>query len=275
MDLPTCLLARLHGKRLVLEVNGGLGDVPIAHPRARTLAPLLRLLARTEFRLAHSVICVSPGLQAWVRRTARGHTDVRWARNGADPELVRRRRSAAVPAYACFVGVLAGWQGIELLLAASASPHWPQGVGLQVVGDGQHAGLVRHAARKLPHIRYHGRLPRDRALEVLAASSVSLCLPTSDLERNQINGIPFKLLDSLVLGVPAVVSPLRQQTNTVLLAQGGITVEETARHVALAVADLVGQSRDSERRALSTRSAALLSWEYAIDTAEAAVAPAG
>lgn len=274
LDLPTCLLARLSGKRLVLEVNGGVEDIQVAHPRVRPLAPLLRLLMQTEFRLAHSIICVSPGLQSWAQQMAPARVDVSWARNGTDVELARRRRPAAQPPYACFIGALAPWQGIELLLAAAASRHWPRDLQLHIVGDGRLAELVRERALDRSHVQYHGRLPRERALELLATSSVSLCIPSSDLDRNMINGIPFKLLESLMLGVPVVVSPLTHQADTVHLVQGGITAGETAREVALAVGGIVDESKEVDRASLSTRSSNCLSWDVAIEAAAAALSPA-
>lgn len=271
LDLPTHLLARLSSKRLVLEVNGGLGDIQVAHPGVRPFAPLLRLLTRIEFRLAHSIICVSPGLHSWARQIAPARVDVSWARNGADVGLARRRKPATRPPFACFIGALAPWQGIELLLDAAASPDWPLDVHLHVAGDGRLAELVRKTALDLPHVHYHGRLPRERALELLASSSVSLCIPSSDLERNKINGIPFKLAESLMLGVPVVASPLRHQVDTVQLVQGGVAANETAREVALAVGGIVREAKEVDRAALSARSSTCLSWDAAIEAAEAAI----
>lgn len=273
MDLPTCLLARWHGRRLVLEVNGGLGDQWAAPPLSRALAPVFRLLAQAELRLADEVVCVSPGLQDWVRSLVPGHVGVRHAPNGTNPTLAARAGPASRPAYACFVGVLAPWQGLDLLLAAAASPRWPEGVGLEIVGDGRSAASLRVAAGHLPHVTFHGKIPRERTLQILAGSSVSLCLPGSHLARNQVNGIPFKLLESLALGVPVVVSPLAHQVEAVRRVDGGLATGETPGEVAAAVADVVRRCQTEQRVALAHRSARELSWERAVDEAEAALTP--
>ncbi|GGK71101.1 glycosyltransferase [Ornithinimicrobium pekingense] len=270
-DLPTCVLARLFRKRLVLEVNGGIGDIQIGHPRLRPVMPLLRLVTRVQLRLAHTVICVSPGLRDWARRLAPEGTEVTWAPNGTDPAIADLRRPASSPAHASYVGVLSSWQGIELLVAAATSPDWPDRLALDVVGDGPVADVVRDAAREHPHIRYHGRLPREQTLEVLATSSVSLCLPSSDLPRNQVNGTPFKLVETLMLGVPAVVSPLAHQIRAVRSVDGGRATAETPRDVARAVAAVVDEASEAARQALASRAARCFTWDGAVDVAARAV----
>lgn len=203
------LLACAASVPVVLEMNGTDQDLLLAHPGFRRVTRLVRSIVRWQLRRASAAVCVTPGLAGWVRTLA-PEVQVTWFPNGAAAEL-RDRRTAPL-GYVAFVGELATWQGIDTVLAAAASAHWPSDVRLKIVGGGVLQDEVRAAAHSTEHIDYLGRRPRDEALEILAAATVSLSAQTARLTRNLTGVSPLKLAESLMVGVPVVVSALPGQT---------------------------------------------------------------
>lgn len=272
LDFPTYLSARMFRKPLILEVNGQLEDVTVSRPRISAILPLLRVLTRAEFAAANEVITVSPGLKKWVETLAPQHTVTSLAPNGVDIPVDICAKSASRPRYAVFVGALAPWQNVQLILDAAQSEDWPMDLEFRVIGDGRESGVVQEAAESSPRITYRGRLSRERTLQELSGASLSFCVPSPSMARNHINGVPFKLAESLVMGVPVVVSNLPHQTSLVERLHGGMTVAEVASEVCQAAKVLLSEFAGvNERKQLADRARRSLSWDSAVSVAEDAI----
>lgn len=218
LDLPVHLAARLLRRPLVLEVNGRVDDVLSAYPRLRRLRPLLEAMARVSFRIADRVVTVSPGLECWVgQRGPRG--GVSWVHNGAPAALAAAQQAPTMPPRAVFVGHLATWQGLDVLLQATRSPLWPTYCQLDVVGDGPMEEAAR-AEEAGGRVIYHGRLPRHEAIGLLARATVSVSPQSVAVSRNHVMGMPLKVMESIMLGVPVVGSALPQQESLLRAAPG-------------------------------------------------------
>ncbi len=224
------LLARLLRRPYVLEVNGTDEDIALAHPGLRFMSKALRVLTRLQMAGAAHVIVVSPGLAEWVRDLTGGRVQVTTLPNGASSSLAAVRRCAQQPPYAVFVGELAPWQGLDTLLAARRSAAWPSYLDLVIVGSGTEERTVRSAA-DAGEVDYRGRLGRSEALELMAGATMSISVQTGRLARNRLGVTPLKIAESLMLGVPPIVSDLPGQADIVRSSPGGGVVPRTARIV--------------------------------------------
>lgn len=252
------ICARLSGVRTVLEVNGTHDDLLIAHRRLSFLERPLLLATRLEFRLATALVAVTPGLERWILELAPGSRTM-WRPNGAEGALRHRSRTAQAPPYAVFIGEFARWQGLSTLLGARTSPAWPSDLGLVLIGSGADEGLVEEAADR-GLVTYHGRLPREEALPILAGASMSISPQTGSIRRNKYGVTPLKVAESLMLGVPVVASDLPGQREILVSSPVSRLFEaDDALGLARAAADL---SRvDVDREAISAYAQEHLAWE--------------
>lgn len=261
-DTPLYLWCWTRRKPLVLEVNGKVDDIWITHPLLRSLSLPLGILSAVQLTAASHVIAVSSGIEKWVqKRSVRARTS--WVRNGAPTTLAEQAQCAAVPPFAVFVGNLAHWQGIEVALAAVQGSDWPTGLILHVVGDGSRRALVEEAAED-PQVQYHGPLPQPSARALMAQATVSLCPLMTSFPRNHICGIPFKVLESMMLGVPVAASRIGHYESVVRQAPGCVTyVEDSPEGLARAVRQVVAGSSVDTRDALRRYAVATLGWDEA------------
>lgn len=245
---PASAWATLRRLPTVQELNGTYDDMFIAWPQLRPARPLLIGAQRAQLRRADQVITVTDGLADWVQRDAHPR-QVAVIPNGANIELFAPggpRRPGLPDRYAGFVGSLAGWHGVDIMLRAAQDPDWPADVSLVVAGDGPGAAEVRRAAAMHDKIIYVGRLPyRDIPAMVRGATvmlSVQPRMPTTT-----IGGInPLKLYEALACGVPVVVSDLPGQADLVRKeACGWVVAPGDARAVAGAVAKAFADPDDA------------------------------
>lgn len=209
LSLPTAAVARAAGSTVIQEVNSGSNDAYDMWPGLRPLHRLLMWTARTQLRWADAAIAVTEPIAAYVDGLTGRSGACHVVGNGADVELFSPSRRGDPPArpYAVFVGALASWQGIDTALAAAASPAWPAGVDLVVVGDGRERERVLAATRRHDHIRWLGTLPY-RDVGAVIAGSLSALVPTSDLGGAREAPSPVKLYEALACGVPVVASDI-------------------------------------------------------------------
>lgn len=129
-----------------------------------------------------------------------------------------RTRDAAESDTVMFVGRLSEEKGPELLVRAwMASP--PEGLVLELVGDGPLETELRALAADCPSIRFAGRVPRPeverRILGARAVAVPSLCY----------EGQPLSLLESLGAGLPTIVADHPPLRGTLAGTDAGILVE--------------------------------------------------
>ena len=259
LGLPLLLAARVARVPYILEVNGSHEDIVLAYPGLRRFRALLLALSTWEFRHAHAVITVAPGLAAWIEQLTSGRVPVEWMPNGAPDALSGRSTAPDDPPYAVFIGELARWQGLDTLLAARRSSSWPAGVSLVIAGSGVGQPLVEQCSTE-GVVDFRGRLPRDAAQELLARGSVSISPQTARLDRNLLGVTPLKVAESVMLGVPPVVSDLPGQADIVRSAPAGAVVPpDDPEALATAVGRVIAGVAD--RVGLSAYGRRTLGWE--------------
>lgn len=253
LALPAFLWARLQGIPVVQEVNGPYSDRLVAKPWLRPAGPFLGALQRFQYRRSSALIAVTPLLAKWLGQEAPKQS-VTVVPNGANTELFHpdaRTRSDLPSRYVILVGLLAQWQGVQLLLAALKDPAWPSDVSLVIAGDGPERHRVEAAAQEDPRIRYLGTIPYAQVPGLVAGSLAGLSLKTAVEGRTETGMSPLKLYETLACGVPAVVTEYHGQADVVRDHDCGIIVNQDdpsglARAVARVAAD------ESQRREWGT-----------------------
>ena len=208
--LPTAALARAAGSTVVQEVNGDVRDAFDLWPALRRFSRLLALSARTQLRWADAVITVTDGLAEYVESLTGRGDKCHVVGNGANVELFRPSPQSANPAgrpYVVFVGALASWQGIDVLLQAVASPEWPAHIHLVIIGDGRERERVVSASRSNPNVRWLGAIPH-REVGALVSASLAALVPTTDRGRTRPAPSPVKLYEAMASGVPVIASDI-------------------------------------------------------------------
>ena len=249
LALPGFLWARLRGIPVVQEVNGPHHDRIVAKPWLRRLEPVLGALQRYQYRRSSALIAVTPKLAHWLGGEA-PQKPVTIIPNGANSELFRPHASTnikAPPRYVILVGLLARWQGVELLLSALRSPSWPPDVDVVIAGDGVERERIEEAARSDRRIHYLGIVPYREVAGLVAGSLAGLSLKTDLAGRTETGMSPLKLYETLACGVPAIVTEYHGQADVVREHDCGVIVsqqdpEELAKAVALVA------THETERR---------------------------
>lgn len=222
--LPAVLAARILHVPVVEEINGMPGEVGLVWRGAAALVPLVEGSFRAQFRLSRELIAVTAGLLGWAQRVAPGRRGS-VIPNGVDETLFRPDADTSLalpPAFAAFVGHLAPWQGIRVLLAATAADEWPAHVRLVVVGDGPERPLVESAAGG--RVMYAGQLPPEQIPGILARSLAAISPQPSSCARNGTGVVPLKLYEAMASGTPVVVSDLPGQGDLVRARRCGLAV---------------------------------------------------
>ena len=205
-------LKRLTGARLVYDAH----ELETEQTAAWSLRKaLMRRTERHGMPWVDAMITVSPSIRDWYNRAYPG-LPVTLVRNvpqrpaGAIPRVDLRGR-LAVPDDALlflYLGGLAGGRGIENMLAAFAS----EGVGhhLLVLGNGPLAGAVVEACTRCPRLHYLPAVPPVQVLGYAAGADIGVSL-IEDTCLSYRYCLPNKLFESMIAGLPVLVSDLPDQ----------------------------------------------------------------
>ncbi|WP_344256277.1 glycosyltransferase family 4 protein [Terrabacter carboxydivorans] len=280
--LPAALGARLMRTPVVQEVNGPHDDALVAWPALQKVRSLVLKADRVQMRLADAVITVTPQLVKWLKLDA-GVDEGHLVSNGADVDLFspHAERPQGLPErYVVFFGALAPWQGIEIALKATSSPHWPMDVALVVVGDGQMRESVERRSDGQSVI-YLGRRPYADIPGIVAGSIASL-MPMAESAQDSgqkstrdhtVSGLaPLKMFESMACGVPVIASDLPGMAETIRRADCGLLVEAgSVTALAEAVRTIAGDPALAATMGANGRNSAVMehSWRSrAEDTAD-------
>jgi glycosyltransferase involved in cell wall biosynthesis len=225
LTLPTALLARASGSIVIQEVNGPAGDIYDAWPRLRPLAGLLDAVMQVQYRIADSIVVVTPGLEVHLRDRTGRRRGYHVIGNGADVDRFHPLGTAADAnprQYVVFVGALASWQGIETLLGAVDDPGWPSTVEVVIAGDGKLRGMVEVAAKANSRIRWLGTIPYAES-PALVAGSLAAVVPKADAPSSRYGLSPLKFFEALACGVPIVASDLPGLGDVIRAHECGVT----------------------------------------------------
>ena len=250
LALPAFLWAKLRDIPVIQEVNGTPSDRLVAKPWLRPFGPLLAALQRFQYRRSAALIAVTPLLAKWLDQEA-PEKAVRVVPNGANIELFQPGVPTQIntPArYVILVGLLARWQGVQLLLAALNDPAWPPDVAVVIAGDGAERERIVEAARTDARLNYLGVIPYREVAGLVAGSLAGLSLKTAVEGRTETGMSPLKLYETLACGVPAVVTEYHGQAEVVREHDCGLIVgQNDAAGLARAVAHIAANEGDRLR----------------------------
>jgi glycosyltransferase involved in cell wall biosynthesis len=250
LAFPSFIWARLRRIPVVQEVNGPHADRIVAKPWLKPFAPILRTLQRYQYRRSSALIAVTPRLAEWLSGEAPGR-DVTIVPNGANVELFRpdAMTQIATPSrYVILVGLLARWQGVQLLLQAVKESAWPTDVAVVIAGDGVERPYVEEASRTNPRVRYLGVIPYREVPGLVAGSLAGLSLKTAVGGRTETGMSPLKLYETMACGVPAIVTEYHGQADVVREHDCGVVVsQDSAAELAQAVHRIASNEADRRR----------------------------
>ncbi len=237
---PAAIAAKLAGLVVVHEINGAIADLGVTYPWMRPVIWLPACLQIAQYRLAHALFPVTPGLVDWARRVA-PNVPVHLVPNGANLQLFSPAGARHVHPrpYALFVGSLARWHGVDTMLAAALDPLWPPDTDLIVTGDGAESPRMCEAAAKGGPIVWLRR--QDYAtIPVLLRGAVAALVPISNPGGRSGHGVlPLKLFEAMACGTPVVVTDLPGQEELVRETNSGLVIAmDDAPALAAAVARL-------------------------------------
>lgn len=212
---PTALVAKLLRKPVVQEVNGPYEDLFIAWPKTKMLAPLFKWLIRMQLKWADAVVAVTSQLGKWVQSET-GQRSIQVIPNGANSEIFQPQAQLKYDLpkpYVVFFGALARWQGIDTLIKAVYSPHWPSDVNMVIVGDGAEREAVEKAALDNTKITYLGPVPYLDIAGIVANSLGGLSPKNNERGRSSTGLFPLKLFETMACGVPVIVTDFPGQAD--------------------------------------------------------------
>ncbi len=227
--LPITLLARVLSIPIVVEVNGPVEDFIVSWSIPRWLAPIVKQCAYWQCRLGSWVIGVTPGI---VRSLSSEYGvpagRVTLVPNGVNTDLFKPIAAPDLGSwpqlqgkkFVTFVGALSPWQGLETMLAAVESPHWPESVALVIAG----AGVLRREVEQFGSSRliYLGTIPYEMVPCLVNASIGGLCLKSTLHEESGLS--PLKLYEYAACGRPVIVNDLPGLNNFVLDSGCGLII---------------------------------------------------
>lgn len=222
---PSVLFWRALRRRVVLLVQGPPGTAFVAHPILGRV-PGIRTMYRINLRLASALAVPHVGIAESVARDANVPvSEIAILPNGhpEQQDLGESSLSSELPArYVLFAGALAHWQGVGVMLEATRSPAWPDGLTLLIIGDGADVGLVEAASG--PRVRYLGRRSPAEVGEALRGAVCSLSPKVlTDVTSSGIS--PFKVLEAGTQSTAVVATRVPGQAEYVDQYACGLLIE--------------------------------------------------
>lgn len=259
LAIPTVWFARRRAIPVVLEVNGPADEMSMVRPWLLRIQPLLSALSRWQLRSSQATIVVTEGLARWVEQFARPPI-VEVIPNGVDTDQFTTPRPAQRSRpYAVFVGALAPWQGVDIMIEATRHPSWPDGIELVVAGDGVGLNSLLHASQTSNgRLQVLGAVPHDQVVGLLQQAICGLSVQSTFAGRDAFGVMPLKVFETMAAGVPVVCSDIEGQADVVREAGAGIVVPvDDPASVAQAVADLADDRARARSLGHAARTAAV------------------
>jgi glycosyltransferase involved in cell wall biosynthesis len=250
----------------IVEVNGLVLDELKVNPDSKSFAyRVFSYLAlsseKLNYRYCDRIVSVTDKLKdELVRLYSVPQEKIFVINNGANTDLFKPMDQKQIKAkigleeskrYVCFVGHLAGWQGVEFLIHASPLilEKCPD-VRFLVVGDGVMKDRLIEVASKLrlsDRFIFTGRVPYESVPLYINASEI--CVAPFIMERNSKIGLSaLKTYEYLACGKPIVASSIPGVKDLIESSGGGISVTpENPKELAAAVVKLIS---DKDTRTL-------------------------
>lgn len=197
--LPALAAGRAFGKRLVFDIFDSYAD-------AFRLGPLRRVARYLEAQVAakaDAVIIADDVRRSQLAGIRPRRLEVVYNSPPDQlPELTSRPDRPMVRFTLAYVGLLDRTRGLLTLLDVLATrPDW----GLELAGFGIDEDLIRERARRLPNVRFHGRVNYELVLRLMAGADV-LVATYDPAVPNHRYASPNKLFEAMMLAKPIIVA---------------------------------------------------------------------
>jgi glycosyltransferase involved in cell wall biosynthesis len=214
------LLAKLHGRTILLEVNELAG---FKRARGLVMERLTRRIDSLLFSLADHVLCVSSALAAEVERRGAKRGRVHIVPNAVDPrhfqsaaglrESLRKRLQLSDSIVIGHVGLFTAWDRLDMLVEVVKGIRESHSeVKLLLLGDGPEMDRVKQVARKLGMkgaLVVPGAVSRNEVPAYIDAMDICV-LPDSNAF-----GSPIALFEFMAMGKPSVVPDLKPMRDVI------------------------------------------------------------
>lgn len=236
--LPLLLWWKIRGGKSVISIQGSLDDTGANAGNMIAKLNLTRWMSIACWKVADALVIGAPTIAAHVREHVPGR-ELTSIPNGVFVDEFAGSGDSVRPfdsPYAVYVGNLAPWQGIEVLIEAKNSANWPDGLKLVVIGDGVDRDIVRRA--QSDGLVWLGQLGSSDARRFMAHAVCALSLKRSDTATGMHGYWPFKLIESAAVGTPIITSD----------ALGLVDAAETLGHAVVVPAQNAGATASAVKR---------------------------
>jgi glycosyltransferase involved in cell wall biosynthesis len=232
IGIPALVGRYLCGRRYVFEVRDVWPAVPIAMGliRNRLLISVLEWFERLVYRKAESVVALSPGMEACIRKCSLWGKEVVVVPNCCDTETFRpdvdgakvRRDRGWQDRFVCIhVGAIGPTNGLMAVVRAAERFKDDPDYLFALVGDGSERPRLSAEIERLglSNIQILGNIPKQELPGLFAAADVSLVIFANVpiLEDNSAN----KFFDSLSAGKPVLLNYSGWQRDVIESAGAG------------------------------------------------------
>lgn len=229
LALPALCATFRHRAKLIVDVRDVFPDVAVrmGHwAKDSRIARLVGWIAKTCYRAASLVICVTESAREEV--IARGSAADRTilAPNGFDPiALAERSPYERMPGtfVAAFVGNMGLATGLDVILDAAALLLNEPSIVFVLAGGGADSErlALRVTRERLTNVVMLGVVARPSANALIKSADVCIV----PLHRSLLDSLPTKLFDALVLGCPVICCANGEASAFVNRSGGGYVVE--------------------------------------------------
>ena len=144
--------------------------------------------------------------------------------NTAYPQTISPSAASSSGHYAIFPSSLSPWHGVETLLKATLSPHWPENLTVVIAGEGRQLPMALEFAEQSPRVRCVGVLKTDELAKCMLGARMGLCLiePLPNREVKEV--YPLKLFEMMAFRLPVIATDLAGQRDVISHSNAGILV---------------------------------------------------
>lgn len=206
--LPALVIKALFGKQVVYDIFDFYADHLRATPQA--LKALIRRVDRWAIRSADALILVDDARWEQIGDLRPARSAVIYNSpadtNLAQLPLAQTETPASATLTIAYIGLLQAERGLfELLQVLRQQPDWL----LHLAGFGGDEQRILSAIAAMPNVRWHGRVPYERALELSRQADVLLATYDPAIPNHRYAS-PNKVFEAMMLGKPVIVA---QNTN--------------------------------------------------------------
>ena len=190
----------------VFEVRDLWPEAPIqlGYLNNRILRILAQRLEKSIYNNARSIVALSPGMKAGIKKISATPTVV--IPNMSDCDFFIPQPSPSLPVTIAYLGALGKVNRVDSLidLAAYAQTYFPGDYTFIIAGKGSESERLQQSAKSLNNIEFKGSLNKEEIKKLLAQSHVTYTSfgPQPVLETNS----PNKFFDSIAMGKVCVIT---------------------------------------------------------------------